>query len=351
MSELLRHYKKTILFLAIPYLFIIFLLVFPIDYYVDTPGGLTEVKDLITIDYNQDKEIEGTISTTYIMAVNRPSFFEFLLGYFNPYSTMGELYSGYADYTNNEISQISYLDKATSVDASIIVAYETAVETNPEISIAYHTEVLVYGKATYLSHYDEIAFGDEFVSVVADDDQLITDYSLISANTTPEETYTFTFKNADKETYTVDLTKDETEEAFGFSLKVYYIVDDEGTYPSYEVASSNIGGPSGGLLQTIAIYNQLSSDDITHGLKIAGTGTINYDGSVGYIGGVKQKIATAYLNGVDLFFMPYLNPDYYYDNYVEALRACEELGIDPDGWLIPVASIDDAISYLEGLGE
>ena len=44
-------------------------------------------------------------------------------------------------------------------------------------------------------------------------------------------------------------------------------------------------GPSAGMMSTLEMYNQLIKEDLTHGLKIAGTGTINYDGSVGEIGG------------------------------------------------------------------
>ena len=68
----------------------------------------------------------------------------------------------------------------------------------------------------------------------------------------------------------------------------------------------------------------LVDEDLTKGLMIAGTGTINYDGSAGYIGATEQKILTAYLNHVDLFFVVNLDDEYYYDNYQEALRACEE---------------------------
>ncbi|MGE4572228.1 MAG: hypothetical protein AB7E09_05725, partial [Candidatus Izemoplasmatales bacterium] len=106
---------------------------------------------------------------------------------------------------------------------------------------------------------------------------------------------------------------------------------------------------SGGLLQTLSIYNMLVKEDITKGYKIAGTGTIRYDGTVGYVGGIKQKIATAYVNKVDMFFIPAIDERYSSHNYLEALAACEEYGIDPEGWLIPVASIDEAIAYLEGL--
>jgi PDZ domain-containing protein len=350
MNELLDYYWSKIKLLFIPYLLLLFLLAFPINYYVLTPGGLSVVENLITVDYNQDKDVEGTISSTYIMSVNRPTFFEFIIGYFNQYSTISILQGSNLSYSNEEITQISYLDKATSVDASIIVAYNEMSLINSDIHISYNEAILVYGKSTYLSNYDTIAFGDEFIQMIGDDGVIVTTISDIAVHTQAGVTYTFTFKNVDDETYLVDLTKDETSGLFGISLKTYYLVDKEDTFPNYTEASSNIGGPSGGLLQTLAIYNMLSDTDITHGLKIAGTGTINYDGSVGYIGGVKQKIATAYLNHVDIFFMPYLDQSYYYDNYVEALRACDELGIDPEGWLVPVATFSDALEYLNNLG-
>ncbi|MCK7488498.1 MAG: hypothetical protein MZU97_25640 [Bacillus subtilis] len=64
------------------------------------------------------------------------------------------------------------------------------------------------------------------------------------------------------------------------------------------------------MLQALYIYSQLVDTDITKGLNIAGTGTIEYSGAVGYIGGVKQKIITAYYKGADLFFIPYLSTTY-----------------------------------------
>lgn len=351
MNELIEHYWKRIVVLIIPYFIFLFLAFMPIGFYLNTPGGLTEVEDLITIDYNQDKVTEGSISSTYIMAINRPTYLEFILGTFSKFSTIGILAGTNLDYTNEEINQISYLDKATSVDAAIIVAYNKASLTNPEIHIEYNQSVMVYGKATYLSHYDDIEFGDIFIQMIGDSDVIVTTLEGISLNSSLSDTYTFTFKNEDGEEYDVELTKSPETGLFGITLKTYYLVDSSLTYPIYHEGDSNIGGPSGGLLQTLSIYNMLSDEDITHGLKIAGTGTINYDGSVGYIGGVKQKIATAYLNHVDVFFIPFLDENYYYDNYMEALRSCEELGIDPTGWLVPVSSFDDAINHLNGLGD
>jgi len=350
MKELTEHYRKILLVLVIPYLFFMFLLVYPIQFYLHSPGGLTEVENLIEIDYNTEKVTEGTISTTYIVSIKRPTYFQFLLGTFSPYTSMNVLSGSSATYTNEEIAKISYLDKATSVDASIIVAYMKAAETNPEIVIDYVVKIMVYGKAEYLDHYDEIDFGDEFVQMIGDDGEIVTDVDEIAANTVDGTEYEWTFINSDGEQYTLTLEKDPEYDKFGVTLKTYYIVNQDTTFPRFTIANTNIGGPSGGLLQTLSVYNMLIDEDLTHGLKIAGTGTIAYDGSVGYIGGVEQKVITAYLNKVDLFFMASLDEDYYYDNYQEALRVCAEYGLNPEGWIIPVTSFNDVISYLEELG-
>jgi PDZ domain-containing protein len=169
--------------------------------------------------------------------------------------------------------------------------------------------------------------------------------------TVESDTYSFTFLNADDQEYTVDMTRSVETGLFGITFKMYYLVNEEATYPVFTQMPSVIGGPSGGLLSTLHIYNLLAEEDITHGLKIAGTGTINYDGTVGYIGGVRQKIITAYLNGVDVFFIPHLKEEYT-DNYIEAKRVCEELKIlDYESWLVPVATLEDALGYLATRGD
>ena len=349
MKELIKHFALGIKVLIIPYLIFIFLLVYPINFYLFSPGGISEVENLIEIDYNTDKEVSGSISSTYIMSIKRPTYIQFLLGTFTPYTSMNVLTGTNATYTNQEIQDISYLDKETSVNAAIIVAYTKAAENNAEINIEYISKNLVYGKSTYLDHYDEIDFGDELIQVLGDDDTIVTELDLIPDYTILEDEYDFTFRNDLGTDYTLTLSKDEETGRFGVSLKTYYLVDETTVFPVYSTVNSNIGGPSGGLLQTLSIYNMLIDEDLTHGLKIAGTGTIGYDGSVGYIGGVEQKVLTAYLNKVDIFFIPGLDEDYYYDDYQEALRSCEKFGIDPEDWLIPVASFDEAIAYLEGV--
>jgi PDZ domain-containing protein len=59
-------------------------------------------------------------------------------------------------------------------------------------------------------------------------------------------------------------------------------------FPISIVTQKIDGGPSAGLVFTLTVYNALTAQDLTGGRKIAGTGTISLDGTVGPIGGVKQ---------------------------------------------------------------
>jgi PDZ domain-containing protein len=66
----------------------------------------------------------------------------------------------------------------------------------------------------------------------------------------------------------------------------------------------NIGGPSAGLMFALSIYDTLTPGSLTHGGKVAGTGTIDAQGHVGVIGGIEQKIAGARQAGAQLFLVP-----------------------------------------------
>jgi PDZ domain-containing protein len=67
---------------------------------------------------------------------------------------------------------------------------------------------------------------------------------------------------------------------------------------------SNIGGPSAGLAFTLDIYDSLTGRHLLRGHKIAVTGTISLDGSVGPIGAIQQKTIGAIDAGADTFIVP-----------------------------------------------
>ena len=69
---------------------------------------------------------------------------------------------------------------------------------------------------------------------------------------------------------------------------------------SLTVALENTGGPSGGLIFSIGLVELLTPENIPKGRKIAGTGTIASDGTIGPIGGVTEKILGAKGAGASL---------------------------------------------------
>jgi PDZ domain-containing protein len=312
------------------------------------PGGITEVKDLIEVDYDVD-EIEGSISTTYIISFQKITMFQLIVSDLSKYNDYSVIPRSIIHYTDEESRQVSYLQKVGSVNDSIISAYHLAESMNDDIVFGdgYREVYLVYYKAAELTNYDSIGLGDRFVSMDGID-QTISEYNYynILSQMDDEDYHTFRFENQEEDLYEVQLLKRDFENLF-IGIKLYRLVEQDQIYPSYQENDSNIGGPSGGLLQALSIYNMLVEEDITKGYKIAGTGTIDHEGNVGSIGGIRQKIATAYINGVDIYFVPPTNTT----NYWEAMTACEEFGIETEGWLIPVATLEEAISYLEGLDE
>jgi Lon-like protease len=96
-----------------------------------------------------------------------------------------------------------------------------------------------------------------------------------------------------------------------------------------------IGGPSAGLMFSLAIYDTLTPGSLTGGHDIAGTGTISAEGAVGPIGGIEQKIAGARQDGAELFLVP---PD----NCDDALRV-----EDPGMRLVRAETMHDARLAIE----
>ena len=69
----------------------------------------------------------------------------------------------------------------------------------------------------------------------------------------------------------------------------------------------DIGGPSAGLIFSLAVYDTLTPGSLTGGNDVAGTGSIDGNGNVGPIGGIQQKIVAAADAGAKLFLVPAAN--------------------------------------------
>jgi PDZ domain-containing protein len=103
------------------------------------------------------------------------------------------------------------------------------------------------------------------------------------------------------------------------------------------IALDKIGGPSAGLMFALGIVDKLRPADLTGGMFIAGTGTIDDDGVVGPIGGIQQKLVAARHAGATVFLVP-------------AGNCAEAAAATPDGLrLVKVASVDQALASLQAL--
>jgi Lon-like protease len=70
---------------------------------------------------------------------------------------------------------------------------------------------------------------------------------------------------------------------------------------------ANVGGPSAGLMFSLAVVDKLTTGDLAGSTFIAGTGTISIDGKVGQIGGITHKMAAAQAAGATVFLVPAKN--------------------------------------------
>lgn len=120
-----------------------------------------------------------------------------------------------------------------------------------------------------------------------------------------------------------------------------YVINYDKCSPKIDISKTNTVGPSGGLLQALAVYNSITSNDVTKGLRIMGTGGININGDATLIGGERQKIVTAQLYSADIFFIP--------EGNYESAKTMYETIEDVKYELVPVNSLKDVINYLNNM--
>ena len=112
-------------------------------------------------------------------------------------------------------------------------------------------------------------------------------------------------KNIEVQTKLIEHVEYEGEPMVGFLATT---VNERFDFPfEVDIKTGNVGGPSAGLMMALNVYNNLIPKDITNSLVIAGTGTIEIDGSVGPVGGIKQKVIAAKRAGAELILVPTAN--------------------------------------------
>ena len=103
------------------------------------------------------------------------------------------------------------------------------------------------------------------------------------------------------------------------------------------ITAGGVGGPSAGTMFGLAVYDVLTPGDLTAGRRIAGTGTLEPDESVGPIGGIRQKLAGASDGGADFFLAPTDNCDEVVDHVPDGLT------------VVRIATFSDALGAVRAI--
>lgn len=320
-----ENYKFILLLLAV---FLLFNIKLP--YYITTSGGLIDIES--RIDIEEKKEIDGSFNLAYVNELHATIPFLLISLFNDDWEVLKE-----EDITVNQedIEDVYIRDSLLLQEAN-----------NNAIKLAYSkafSSVKVIESKVYVVYIDEeaktdLSVGDQIVKVNNVSINSKEDLYTYIKKQPENETLTFEVINNDK-TYTREaITFKEADETFvGIMIAN---VDTLETDPEINIKfRDSESGSSGGLMMSLAIYNYLIDEDITKGRRIVGTGTIDENGNVGSIGGVKYKLKGAVKEKADLFFVPVG------ENYEEVLKLKEENNYDIE--IIAVETLDEAIDYLE----
>ena len=153
----------------------------------------------------------------------------------------------------------------------------------------------------------------------------------------PGDTVVFTVTRAGKQQQ-VSIVTTQSHDSGPSRALVGFLPGTQNVFPfNVKIQLDNVGGPSAGMMFALGIIDELSQQDLTGGLKIAGTGTIDATGKVGPIGGVQMKTLAAKRDGATVFLTPA-------DNCADAAKNA------PSGLrLVKVSTLQDALKALNTL--
>ena len=320
-----ENYKGLI---AIVVVFLLFMIELPYSIY--TPGGAVDLNKRISV--NNGYEAEGSFNMAYVSMV-RGSIPFLLLSYIIPdWDIVSSDEITIEGENMEEMLEREKLYMQESMDAAIINAYRAAgadlniTGTISEVSfIAEEADTnLKIGDEIIRANQVEIHSLDDLKKVIEGLDEKEKVKLDVIRDDEEKECFAYTYKTDDGM-------------KIGVSLLTTY---EYTTTPEVSITSkASEAGSSGGLMMSLTIYNSLVPKDITGGKKIVGTGTIDIDGNVGEIGGVKYKLIGAVKSDADVFICPE-------ENYEEAI----EVALDKD-YDIPIISVSTFLEAIEALEE
>lgn len=321
-----ENFKGIIVLIVIYLLFTI-----ELPYSIYSPGGAVNLNDRIEVA--NGNKVNGSFNMAYVSMVKGSIPFLLVSKIIPDWDIVKA-----SDITNegenlDELLERERLYLEESIDTATINAYKKA---NKNIDVTGTNNLVSYIASDAKTN---LKIGDNIVSI--NDSKINSLKELKSLVSSLDENVKVKVKvrrdNKDIDAYAYTY-KTSDGMKIGVSIINTYEYDID---PNVNIKSkASEAGSSGGLMMSLTIYNQLVKEDITKGKKIVGTGTIDINGNVGEIGGVKYKLIGAVKNKADVFICPL-------ENYKEAMKVKKEKKYKIK--IISAKTFDEALKKLQSI--
>ncbi|HAJ31916.1 MAG TPA: hypothetical protein DCK79_00855 [Candidatus Atribacteria bacterium] len=325
------YFKKYFLFIIITILILLNLI--PTSYFLVIPGQAINLSENITVE-NGEKDAKGQFLLTST-AIIKANLLLYIYGFFAPNIDL----KNRDDELLLNIDQKDYINIMEKLmQESQIISRVVALRKagySPEIS---GRGVLINGILDNGPAKNKLLPGDVIIKIDKQPVHTLEEFSEIIRSYNSSQMVRITFLR-DNNTYSTSIplielpsTGDKTER---IGIGVYADTKDlQCRFPlKIEINLEKIKGPSAGLMIALEILNQLTENDLSSNLLIAGTGNLTMDGRITEVDAIKQKIISAKKHKADVFLVPQ-------KNYPEALKFSHGIRI------IPVDDFDDIIMKL-----
>lgn len=344
MNPTLRQHRKKRILIFVSVLFLLSLFI-PTPYYLFQPGSVEELSSKVMVE-DGAKSTEGNMYLTTVLSARANNIYYFAYGLLDPHTSIERTKTVKGDMSDAEYKRWLNHLMTKSQQQAMIAGLTAAGE---KVNIKYKG-LVVRTISEQSKAKDVIEVGDQIIKVDDKPTSKVADlHSYLKEKEAGESVTVQLIRDGKEKTEDITLISMDDQAVIdagiGISLEEAVEID---SVRKVNIRAGDIGGPSAGLMFSLEIYNQINDGKVTKGYEIAGTGTIDENGSVGQIGGIREKIAAVDKAGVDLFFIPkdIKKTD---SNEKEVKEEAKKYGYAVD--IVPVSTLQEAIDYLEQLPE
>lgn len=284
-----------------------------IPYFLFSPGPTAPVSELITVPKDHRHPVSGQVLLTTVLQA-QAHIADFVLSWAR---SNDQLISSQEVAGNLTPAQLARLDQeemtASQQDAEVVAMRRAGYAVTEQGAGTLVVVVLPHTPAS-----GALKANDVILSINGRPTPLEQDAARILAASPPGSRVSLEVQSASGAPHAVSvvLGKRPDNASQGFLGVELVTKADHFNFPfTVNINSNGIGGPSAGLAFAIGLLEELTGANITNGHRIAATGTIDTDGTVGDVGGVAQKTVSVADAGATLFLVP---PGEYHDALAHA---------------------------------